>query len=235
MFFENSPNVKYINNIDINKWCATDPFSSTARIYDDSVIVIDLSTASGLPYVLDMFDKYKQEGYTYPVSRSGLSNLEDNQVGSTRLCTNSQVLANYIDNAIRNSDALPQMYGKYKYEGVSSYFRFMKYEKGGMHYPHYDSDYVYQVSKNHITKMSMVMYFTDCDTGEIAFINDKTAHSQDRSDWERQATDNEIWLKVKPKAGRIVIFPHTLCHSVLEYKEDFCRVMVRGDLIYSKE
>ena len=120
----------------------------------------------------------------------------------------------------------------------SDYFRFMKYTSGGQHYPHYDTDFI--IDNNTITKYSLVMYFNDCKDGELVFCKDnrppKTEMSfieKDTSDWNRQVEEEEILLKIKPKAGMIVLFPHTLCHAVLPFTGEE-RNIVRGDLEFVK-
>ena len=102
----------------------------------------------------------------------------------------------------------------------------MKYENGGQHYPHYDTDFV--IDKNTITKYSLVMYFNDCKDGELVFCKDFRENHQN-SDWNRQVKEEEILLKIKPTAGMIVLFPHTLCHAVLPFTGEE-RNIVRGDL-----
>ena len=122
------------------------------------------------------------------------------------------------------------LYNGEEFVQVSKYFRAMKYQNGGEHFPHYDSNFV--LDDTLITKMSLVCYGDDCETGEIAFVR-SFRDDQNTQDWDRQATDDEIFLKVKPKAGRIVVFDHRVCHTVLPYTEDKQRRVLRGDLIFS--
>lgn len=79
----------------------------------------------------------------------------------------------------------------------SKYWRFMKYHQGGEHYPHYDSDFAVKGNLGHYTMYSVIIYFTDCQTGELAFMND--SRGNDTTDWDEQATADEIYLKIKPK------------------------------------
>jgi hypothetical protein len=107
----------------------------------------------------------------------------------------------------------------------------MRYSKGGEHFPHYDSDFH---GSNYVTKYSLVMYFNDCESGELAFVDDPRRPVTE-SDWERQATGEEIYRKITPRAGRIVLFPHTLCHTVLPFRgEASFRRVVRGDLVFTQ-
>ena len=168
--------------------------------------------------------------------------MNDGQ-GSSRYSTNSPKLSEYLTNILNsfNLNIRADFHRDYdsiinicKYSKVSDYFRFMKYTSGGQHYPHYDTDFI--IDRNTITKYSLVMYTNDCEDGELVFCKDnrppKTEMSfieKDTSDWNRQVEEEEILLKIKPKAGMIVLFPHTLCHAVLPFTGEE-RNIVRGDL-----
>jgi hypothetical protein len=189
-----------------------------------------------------LFNTYEESGHLYPVSVTGLKDTSSG-IGSNRFCNWDTHLAKLIDNAIRSFDILQLIehedyHNTLKYEGVSKYFRFMRYVQGGEHYPHYDSDFVTNLQDTrNVTAYTIVVYFTDCESGEICFVNDNRPPKfgkTDLTDWERQATDGEIWLKVKPRAGRIVMFPHTMCHTVLPYNDtDGQRIIARGDVVFS--
>ena len=247
MIIQNSPNVTYVDNeglVPLISFIKGNLFKTStlkSTILPNGIVQIDVCNhASDVEYtrksITDHFKLYERVGHLYPVTKSGLKVTgKGNEVGSMRFCTNYTDLAAVLSDVIQRSDAFPRYYKDYEYQEVSSYFRFMQYSKGGMHFPHYDSDFDYDKPHSDlVTKYSLVMYFSDCDTGEIAFINDNTEHCQNKSDWERQANDDEIYLKVKPRFGRIVLFPHHLCHSVLEYvpKGNDTRMMLRGDIIF---
>jgi hypothetical protein len=169
----------------------------------------------------------------YPVGVSGFKNPEG-RIGSNRFCTMSSILADFFTNIIFDSEMLDAHAEYGNFLKVSKYFRAMKYTSGGEHFPHYDSDFVVGRKRELLTRMSLVAYGNDCETGEIAFIRD--GHDDgSRQDWERQANDSEIFLKIAPKVGRIVVFDHKICHTVLPYidKEGERRIL-RGDLIFEK-
>ena len=193
-----------------------------------------------LDSVLGKFHYLSEKGFTFNVNTTGIKNenTEIQKAGSSRFCIQNKNLSSVINYAIKQL-SLNQYVEidneKYLYEGVSKYWRFMSYNQGGEHYPHYDSDF--NTFGNQYTKFSCVVYFTNCKSGELAFIDDKTEFAENKEDWDRQATDSEIVLKIKPKALDVVIFPHDMCHSVLPFKKDYEdreRVIARGDLIYSK-
>lgn len=241
MILENSPNVTYINNEEINKFLEGNNGRQNLEsfIHKNGIIEINISNIRDEKLITKkMFNIYKEKEQLYPVTKSGLKiDGESGEIGSMRFCTNSLELAKYIENIIKKSNAFPMNYQGNKYKNVSPYFRFMKYKNGGLHFPHYDSDYEYiEPNNKFLSKYSLVMYLTDNDTGEIAFVNDNRNKEivEKKLDWDRQASDDEIYLKIKPKKGKIVLFPHDLCHCVLEYKENKERVMIRGDIVFKK-
>lgn len=198
---------------------------------------------------LDYFDRYDRDGHLYPVSVTGLKEGTDKGVGSHRFCTYDVKLSNLIENMIRKVGIIgdfnhPTCGTKMEFMKVSNYFRFMKYTNGGEHFPHWDSDFnfngdsLFGMPEPFIaTTHTLVMYFSNNETGEIAFINKVPNDQKIGEDWKRQATDDEIWLKVKPKCGKIVIFDHSLCHTVLPFTPNGSdgsrnRLIARGDLIF---
>lgn len=185
------------------------------------------------------FDAYQQHNAVYPVTTTGLKIQDDQQIGSHRFCTMDYRFAQYLTNVIKDRsvvDIIQSQNQWFDMINVSQYFRFMKYSSGGEHYPHYDSDFEYQYNKA-VTKYSVVVYFNDCDSGELAFVDDtrgkKIVFYKD--DWKRQATDQEIWLKIKPSYMKIVLFPHELCHTVLPFTDqDNIRYICRGDILFNQ-
>lgn len=189
------------------------------------------------------FDAHNAKGGLYGVDVTGLPTNKG--IGSKRFCTMNNKLAAWLTKTIKGRGAVDvitdDLNRAYAFVQASHYFRFMKYEDGGEHYPHYDSDFEHPLypekDRNLITKYSMVMYFTDCETGEIAFCEDfRRDHCN--TDWERQATDDELMLRIKPRAMKILLFPHTECHTVLKYtqgeNEPFGRMICRGDLYFQR-
>lgn len=200
-----------------------------------------LRTDKGKEYILEKlkraFDTYQQHDAVYPVTITGLKTTDDDQIGSQRFCTMDYSFAQYLTNVIQHRsvvDIIQSQNQWFEMINVSQYFRFMKYSRSGEHYPHYDSDFEYQYN-NAITKYSVVVYFNDCDSGELAFIDDNTPNAYNFSDWPQQAEDREIWLKIKPSYMKIVLFPHKLCHTVLPFiDKDNIRYICRGDILFSR-
>ena len=236
-----SPNVKHIYNNHFEKILNYTP-NSVLKYYDildEKVIVINIQNEEYINYLQNQFNiwfnYFKLKNLVENVSITGIKeNMNDGQ-GSSRYSTNSPKLSEYLTNILNsfNLNIRADFHRDYdsiinicKYSKVSDYFRFMKYENGGQHYPHYDTDFV--IDKNTITKYSLVMYFNDCKDGELVFCKDFRENHQN-SDWNRQVKEEEILLKIKPTAGMIVLFPHTLCHAVLPFTGEE-RNIVRGDL-----
>lgn len=251
-----SPNVKHIYNNHFEKILNYTP-NSVLKYYDildEKVIVINIQNEQHIDYLQNQFNiwfnYFKLKGLVENVSITGIKeNMNDGQ-GSSRYSTNSPKLSEYLTDILNSfnlniiadfHEDFNSVSNKCKYSKVSDYFRFMKYENGGQHYPHYDSDFI--IDKNTTTKYSLVMYFNDCEDGELTFCKDdrplKTetyfdsfSHT-DTSDWDRQVKEEKILLRIKPKAGMIVLFPHTLCHAVLPFTGRE-RNIVRGDLEFVK-
>lgn len=232
-----SPNVTMIKRV-VDYMPVYADGQTTATIHPNGVIVIDATqTKETIADLMEGFDFYEKRGHLYPVSVTGLKTGENDPVGSHRFCNMDDAIACSIEDII-NTLGVP-IWDKRgndlnHYVGVSRYFRFMRYSKGGEHYPHYDSDFVFPNEPAHYTGYTAVVYFTDCNSGEICFVNDTRPNAEERLDWDRQATDDEITLRILPKKGRIVLFPHSLPHTVLPYTDDGYRIIARGDLVFCK-
>lgn len=201
-------------------------------------------------FAQNAFDSYRE--HMYPVSVTGLktkvvdtasyrtSAIETKPIyGSRRFCTMDYNFAELLTNIIKGRSAVDIIQDEngdwMEMVNVSQYFRFMDYEEGGEHFPHYDSDYHYEYNDSY-TKYSLVVYFTQCKTGEFAFVNDAgTKFEGIIDDWDRQATEEECWLKIKPEPMKILLFPHTLCHTVLPFTDvGRHRMICRGDILFKK-
>lgn len=76
-----SPNVQTILGLGIAR---DEPFELEARIYKNGVIEIDTSL-NLLPEVENAFENFNEAGAVYPVSVTGLENI-DSGIGSHRFC-----------------------------------------------------------------------------------------------------------------------------------------------------
>lgn len=187
-----------------------------------------------------------------PVSVHGMMSGVDNKIGSVRATTWSPQMAERIWSLLSSMNLIGErhMTGRtatdwwqrtayYDWEpvAVSPMMRYMKYEKGGEHYAHYDAAYIYDDDR-YRSLMSIVLYFTNNETGKTRFILDgeqmnKHVSERDYSDWTRRVTDGEVLVTVKPKKGRLLIFDHRMCHDVEPYDgAEGDRIIIRGDLIF---
>ncbi len=202
------------------------------RLYTESKILEVMNEA---------FNVYKDHIYNVDVTGFKNNNEQPSKVGSTRFCTMHYGFAKWLTSIIKHSstvDVIRDTAGNwYEMVNVSQYFRFMRYQAGGEHFPHYDSDFEYKYN-GAVTKYSVVVYFTRCKSGEIAFCNDNRNIYDGRkaqTDWDRQATNEEIYKKFLPEPLKIVAFPHTLCHTVLPFTDEGkTRIICRGDILFKK-
>ena len=213
-----------------------DPVKSIEHF--DGIYVLDFEEFTDIS---GSFKSYEEAGHLYDV---GVTGLKDNKgVGSKRFCTHDLGLSRLIDHALKSAGIL-QYYNDGMYAGCSQYWRFMRYRAGGEHFPHYDGDFRWILPNGSICKTthSVVCYFSDCTTGEFAFVRgDKALEDEMRvkgvyaGDWDRQANESEIIKKVKPRNGRVLIFPHDRLHTVLPFTESHDRIIARGDLIFKEK
>lgn len=119
---------------------------------------------------------------------------------------------------------------------VSPLLRFMKYEKGGTHFPHYDAGFIYPDESKRTLK-SMVIYLTTNKGCATRFIKDKQNNipiwKRNHDDWNRTPKNSEIIAKSDSVQGNVLIFNHRLCHDVEKYLGDGPRIIIRGDIVYS--
>lgn len=186
------------------------------------------------------------------VSVQGMMDKKDEHIGSIRTSIwspgTAEIIWNKIENKIpnitcfnktatdwwqENSDLRPD----YTPVAVSPLLRFMKYEKGGQHYAHYDAGFIYPDNKFRTLK-SMVIYLTTNNGAATRFIkdsqDDKFIWNREHTDWDRPVTDDEIIGKSECIQGNVLIFNHRLCHDVEHYFGDTPRIIIRGDIVYER-
>jgi len=126
--------------------------------------------------------------------------------------------------------------------GSTPWMRFMRYRHAGKHVPHYDAPYKNE-DESYITLFSWIIYLNDVPEeagGCFQFVNDgfPNTHPQDRpagwnDDWFDMADPILITVSIHPRRGRMLVFPHWLCHQVGEYTGEQARYIIRGDLAYA--
>jgi NAD+ synthetase len=169
--------------------------------------------------------------------------------GSTRSKTYDIPLAKYLFG--RYQQVLPSQFkyidplwaevrgvkeGYYRPVAINPYFRFMKYKKGDLLLPHYDSETHF--GDQFVTLDSIVLYLSDSTTtGATTFVSDPQ-HGLNPLLWSFEdhnlpASNEIIYKSVFPHMGRMLVFDHRLLHAGDEIKNaHVVKKIVRTDLIY---
>lgn len=190
------------------------------------------------------------------VGVQGMKDKKDERIGSLRTSIWSPGTATHIWSKIKT--LIPEFYGhdkkasdwwqyldkteypfltkNYTPIAVSPLLRFMKYEKGGQHYAHYDAAFIYPNTRYRTLK-SVVIYLTTNQGAATRFIEDGQDHisiwDRKHDDWSRPVREEEILGKSECIAGNILIFDHRMCHDVEQYLgNDGPRIIIRGDIVY---
>jgi hypothetical protein len=118
---------------------------------------------------------------------------------------------------------------------VSPLMRFMRYERHGKHWPHYDAGFIYP-DDNLRSLMSLVIYLSSHDQGgETRMLDDKQTAAvwlRDHRDWTCEAKDDCVMIACKPQKGRALFFLHRQCHDVSEYYGNKPRIIIRTDILF---
>lgn len=206
----------------------------------------------------NIIDFFIHQGKFSPVSVQGFNDNEFNgEIGSNRITGfNGDIAMDFyfrIEHLLENKicddqtstdwwQELPSIEDQVTYKpiGLSPMLRFMKYSKGGKHYPHYDAGFIYPEEKYRTLK-SFVLYLTTNNSGATRFIKDKQLLDKmpitlrDHSDWSIEPLDKEIEMEFLPVKGNMLIFDHRLCHDVNEYiGDEGDRIIIRGDVLYER-
>lgn len=224
-------------------------------VYDEVAVIDNFLT---LQQIFDIQNFMKTFPIPQNVSVSGMiSNIDMNRIGSVRNTVYSKQLSleftNKISTLFKNSvlttdDKFPSDIWQnvsrnnvWEFEGISPMFRFMTYKSGGEHVPHYDASYIYNFDNSYRTLYSFVLYLTTNKTGSTRFIKDNQEYIQtknrDHSDWERLAIPQEVLYEEFPVNGKMLIFPHRMCHDVSKFlpeNTNEIRQIIRGDLIFKE-
>ena len=193
-------------------------------------------------------EAFSSAGILAPVSVQGRQDVPDYSVGSRRATAWAPQFADALWKRIAEKFSIREMKDdtltdwwqegmqrKWSPYAISPMWRFMKYEKGGKHYAHYDAGFIYP-SSEYRTLQSVVIYLTDSNNGGATrFIRDNQTTSvweRNHLDWTREVKEEEVIARVYPKEGSILVFDHRMCHDVEEYTGETSRIIVRTDIIY---
>lgn len=120
--------------------------------------------------------------------------------------------------------------------GVTPMARYMRYERGGQHFAHYDAGYQYLGGRQR-TLMSGVLYLTTNKTGATCFVRDGqegvSVWDRVHDDWVEPIKKKQIIASYLPHAGSVLLFDHRLCHAVQPYTDtEGPRIIIRFDVIF---
>lgn len=206
----------------------------------------------------DIISFFESQGQYAPVSVQGMTDGAYNaEKGSNRITGFGPKLAQKLYDKIKKhiegnykfddlsstdwwqySDGSYEGHKNWKVVGLSPMLRFMKYEKSGKHYAHYDAGFLYP-GGTHRTLKSFVLYLTTNSTGATRFIDDGQDHIpvylRNHNDWDRDTREDEIFYKTLPVKGDMLIFDHKVCHDVEPFLGDEPeRIIIRGDVLFER-
>ena len=215
-----------------------------------------VSTATLEPHICDslvaMFNTFGSNDF-YDVGVNGyLDDQAPDGKGSKRITNYDIKFANYLNHILSGKlpsvinlndyspvdwqSQNPEKYNVWAFEGVSPVFRYMEYTQGSEHFPHYDAPFISKENPLVRTLMSGVLYLTTNKSGATGFIidgqNEVLFEDRDTSDWSRQATLDEVESWELPVKGKLLIFPHQVCHTVFPLLEDEKRIIIRFDIFF---
>jgi len=224
-------------------------------IRDDIQILHNVISDDDCSHIIKFFES---QGNYAPVSVQGMTDEKYNdEMGSNRITGFGPEFAKKLYSKIEDYYKFTNIFNKFSstdwwqhndgsYEGhmawkpigLSPMLRFMKYEKFGKHYAHYDAGFLYPGGKYRTLK-SFVLYLTTNTTGATRFIEDGQkdipVHLRNHNDWDRDTRHDEVFFKTLPVKGNMLIFDHRICHDVEPFlgneKE---RIIIRGDVLFEK-
>jgi hypothetical protein len=123
---------------------------------------------------------------------------------------------------------------RWKPIGLSPLLRIMSYPPGAQHLPHYDAAYFYPDAR-YRSLMSVLFYLSTHEIGGATRIlkdgQDNVPENQRiHQDRNLPALEEEVLLKVQPKAGSVFLFDHRLYHDAEPCNEE--RMLIRTDLVF---
>lgn len=166
----------------------------------DPVIVDAMNNGGGFERHL----QYSTNTYGYGDDMGG---------GSLRVTeTNASIADSLYATLLGTIDNIIFIDGKpYVFAGVNEYLRYVEYTAGDgtQLVPHLDGRYVSPTGD--VAALTVLVYLSDCDGGDTRIIRncnavDRVAPGDNRADWSRMATDDEVEMSVRPKSGNIFVF-----------------------------
>lgn len=111
---------------------------------------------------------------------------------------------------------------------INNACRLIRYESGGVVWPHYDAPYVAGESLRSF--LSVVLYLTDTvEDGATQFLKDPHGDPEFK-DWDRVGRADEVLSVVTARGGDALIFPHRILHEAPQTLED--KLILRTDVMF---
>jgi hypothetical protein len=118
---------------------------------------------------------------------------------------------------------------KWRGVGVNPALRLIRYEAGGVVWPHYDAPFMRDYE--HQTFLSVVLYLNDTiDDGATRFLDDPWTPDNNYRDWPRSGRDDEVLGVVKAEAGDALIFEHRILHEAPATEGS--KIIIRTDIMF---
>lgn len=189
-----------------------------------------------------------------PVGQNGMREGFDphrDTVGSHRATTFNQPFADLLWERLagcvptlrtRRADASPDWDGSrvWRAVGINPLLRFIKYERGGLLVPHYDSPY--EASCGSRTLMSVLLYLSDVTTeaegGATRLLLDPQRNrppaERDYADGEAPEPSNSprVLFRVLPRAGSALVLDHRILHDADVLDGERPKLVLRTDILF---
>lgn len=216
-----------------------DPIS-ISRVTNNMTIINNFLSEFDIEDLLEFFDSAPNKE---PVSVQGTK--PTGNIGSHRATVWSPELAMMLSEKLftwnhtvncNNTSRTDVQRGNWRSVGLTPMLRFMEYQDGGEHFPHYDRGYSY--SSNLHTLQSIVIYLTTSNYGATRNIadgqNNMNQTQRTNDDWTRRPENHEVSYSSYPIAGRAFTFNHRMCHDVAPHVGEERRVIIRGDILFER-
>lgn len=201
--------VKYIDNFTVD-------MDNLDFNYTDNVTVNNITNLNNGVYLLETnFDCE----FDNNIIKMNVPTDSKSYTPYTRNCERGIILSNNLANKI--FDCLPKIriYENncyYESFSCSSFIRMITYKNSNQKFVSHRDGYFIKKSNNNIkTYYTFILYLNNVDDGgetEFPFLN----------------------IKIKPKKGNILIFPHSEVHRGLEIISDTKKIL-RGDIVFQKK
>jgi hypothetical protein len=225
----------------VNKFDKAFPITISKTLGADISLIDNILTPKEAIWLMD--EAMKQDWLPVGINGRRPGFKAGDKIGSLRASTYNLSLANLLWARMLSSvspfvisENMMDTQGAsvWKAVGINPLFRFIRYEPGCSLIAHYDAPYEYGDGRR--TLKSLLIYLTTSKNGATRFIRDAQDalpfNRRKFSDWDRQARQDEVRVKVLPKTGQAVVFNHRLLHDSEPWEGNDTRIVLRTDVVY---